>query len=247
MNNGWIKLHRKLLEWEWWDDHNTTRLFLYILLKANHTDKKWKGETIKRGQLLTGRIKLSEGTGLSQQQVRTSLKRLKSTSELTIKTTNQFSLITVVNWDKYQITDDKSTSESTSNLTNEQPTDNQRITTTKNEKNEKNVKINKYSLSFIKKNKQQIINEAEEKYKNRNVKKAIEDFIEYCEINKTSYKNFKLAFFKWVREDRFNKYRKELSVKDQLAPFRDVPDKFERSGEVKSANDILDINRFKNE
>ena len=50
-NNGWLKLHRKISEWEWYTDGNTFRLFLHLLLNANFEDKKWKGITIKKGEL----------------------------------------------------------------------------------------------------------------------------------------------------------------------------------------------------
>jgi len=53
MSSGWIKLHRKLLDWEWYDDVNTTRVFLHLLMVANHKDNNWRGITIKRGQKLT--------------------------------------------------------------------------------------------------------------------------------------------------------------------------------------------------
>ena len=39
---GRAKLHRQLLDWEWREDHNTTRVFIYLLLKVNYEDKKWK-------------------------------------------------------------------------------------------------------------------------------------------------------------------------------------------------------------
>ena len=140
MSTGWIKLHRQLLDWEWYSDINVTRLFLHLMLKANHKDKKYRGTTIKRGQLLTGRELLSSETGLSEQQIRTCLTKLKSTSDVTIKSTSKGTLLTVDNYSVYQGCDDVSTSKSTSTLTNEQPTDNQRVTTNKNDKNVNNVK-----------------------------------------------------------------------------------------------------------
>jgi len=81
MNHGWIKLHRSLLDWEWYDDVNVTRLFLHCLFKANHKDKKYRGSVVKRGTFLTGRDLLAVETGLSVRQVRTSLSKLKSTNE----------------------------------------------------------------------------------------------------------------------------------------------------------------------
>ena len=123
---GWIKIHRQFLDWEWYDDANVKILFLHLLLKSNYTDKNWRGVNIKRGQLVTGRFKLSKETGLTQQQVRTSLDKLISTNEITKSSTPNYTLITIVNYDKYQ-----------SNEPTNEPTNNQRVTTTKNNKKEK--------------------------------------------------------------------------------------------------------------
>jgi outer membrane protein assembly factor BamE (lipoprotein component of BamABCDE complex) len=139
MNNGWIKLHRSLLDWEWYDDVNVTRLFLHCLFKANHADKSYRGTVVKRGTFLTGRDLLAVETGLSVRQVRTSLTKLKSTNELTIKTSRQGTVVEVVNYDKFQDT--------TSKATNERPTSDQQTTSNKNEKNEKNEKNKKASYS----------------------------------------------------------------------------------------------------
>ena len=65
MSQGWIKLHRQLLEWDWYDDINTKVLFLHLLLKANHKEKKYRGKIIKVGQVMTGRKLLSLETGLT--------------------------------------------------------------------------------------------------------------------------------------------------------------------------------------
>jgi hypothetical protein len=132
---GFIKIHRKLLEWEWYDDNNVKVLFLHLLLKANYKDKKYRGETLKAGTILTGRDILANELSLSVQQVRTALKKLELTNELTIKTTRKGTKIQIVNYRKYQL--------ATNRATNEQPTDNQQATTNKKgkkEKKEKNIK-----------------------------------------------------------------------------------------------------------
>jgi len=129
MNNGWIKIHRKLLEWEWYDEPNTFRLFMHLLLKANHKPKNYRGVFIESGQVMTGINLLSEQTGLTFQKVRTSLNNLKSTNEITIKTNNKGTIIQIVKYKDYQV--------STSEITNEQQTNNKPITTNKKEKKEK--------------------------------------------------------------------------------------------------------------
>ena len=102
---GWIKLHKKLLDWEWYNDHNTFRLFTYLLLKANYEKKNWRGIVIERGQLITSLQSLSIETGISIQSLRTSLIKLKSTGELTDVSTGQSRLLTIVKYSDYQITD----------------------------------------------------------------------------------------------------------------------------------------------
>lgn len=150
--SGWIKIHRRLLQWEWYSDTNTVRLFLHLLLNANYEDKRWRGFEIKRGQLVTGRLKLSEETNLSQQQVRTCLERLKSTNEITIKTTNKYTVITINKYEEYQQTGQENNQEinqqDNQQITNKQPTNNQQITTTKEYKNNKKER-NKESIPSI--------------------------------------------------------------------------------------------------
>jgi len=136
MINGWIKLHRSFLEWEWYDDHNTTRVFLHCLLMANHKDKRYKGKVIKRGSFITGRKLFAQQVGLSVQKTRTALNHLKLTNEITIKTSAQGTLIQVNNYHRYQ----QSNQQSNQQITNDQPTINQQITTNKNDKNIKNDK-----------------------------------------------------------------------------------------------------------
>tara|TARA_R110002012_G_C11511578_1_gene598478 strand:- start:9 stop:677 length:669 start_codon:yes stop_codon:yes gene_type:complete len=132
MSQGWIKLHRAMLEWEWYDDLNVSRLFIHCLLKANHKDNKYKGKLIERGSFITGFDTLAKETSLSVQKIRTAINKLKSTSDLTIKSTSQGTLIQVVNYNKFQ--------EVTNEPTNDQQTNNKRSTTNNNDKNKKNEK-----------------------------------------------------------------------------------------------------------
>lgn len=129
---GWVKIHRQLLEWEWYDDINVTRLFLHILLKANHKSKNYKGELIQIGEHLTSREILANETGLTIRQVRTALTKLKTTNEVTIKASSQGTKIQVVNYEKYQVT--------TNEMTAKRPATDQQATSNKNVKNEKKKK-----------------------------------------------------------------------------------------------------------
>lgn len=144
---SWIKVHRKLVDWEWYNDINVKVVFLHLLLTANHKEKQWKGQTILRGQKLTSIEHLADDVGLTIQQTRTALKKLKSTHEITIKTTNKNTLITIEKFNNYQFEideDNKQNNKQFNNLiTNNQQTNNKQITTNKNEKNDNNDNIKK--------------------------------------------------------------------------------------------------------
>jgi len=108
--DGWVKLHRKLMEWEWYSDANTFRLFVHLLLRASYEANEWRGVTLKSGQVLTGRKQLAKELVLSERQIRTALKNLQTTNEVTIKSTNKYSIISITNWSKYQPKDKPATS-----------------------------------------------------------------------------------------------------------------------------------------
>lgn len=103
MRGGYIKLHRKFTKWGWYGDPNTARVFLHLLLTASWEECEYRGYKIRPGQVVTGRRKLAKDLKMSERSVRTALEHLKSTHEITIKPTNKFSIITIENWDKYQI------------------------------------------------------------------------------------------------------------------------------------------------
>lgn len=134
--NGWIKLHRKFQEWEWYQNANTMRVFVHVLLNANHQPKRWQGILIERGQVLTSREHLAGDLKLTVMQVRTALKHLENTREVTIKTTKRYTLITLDNYNAYQCHDDESNQQSNQDLTNKEPTGNQQVTTNKNVRKE---------------------------------------------------------------------------------------------------------------
>lgn len=155
----YIKLYEGITDWEWFTDGNMVKLWIYLLVRAQQfKDGSFHGKPLKTGQLITGRKKLAIETGMSEQQVRTCLNRLKSTNEITIESTNQYSLITIVKYGEYQFGEDDINQQNVQQfshpdnqqITSDQPTDNQRITTSKIErkKDRKNIQeeINKEEL-----------------------------------------------------------------------------------------------------
>lgn len=102
MEVGYIKLHRKIKSWEWYDDANAFRLFIHCLIQANHKDKIWKGIEIKRGQFHTSTAHLCTDLKLSEKEIRGALKKLIKTNEVASRGANNGTMITICNYDSYQ-------------------------------------------------------------------------------------------------------------------------------------------------
>lgn len=146
MPDGWVKIHRKFQEWEWYDKSEMVHLFLHLLLSANVSDKQWHGMEIRRGQLVTSYESLRERTGLSVRTLRTCLEKLEQTGEITRKATNKFSIVTVCNYESYQDENFGSDKQTTSKR---QPED-QPMTKTKKTKDEIKSDTDKRRKEFYK-------------------------------------------------------------------------------------------------
>lgn len=143
---GWIKVYRQMLDNPIvCKDSDHIAVWIYLLLNATHTeyDTLFKGKrtTLQKGQLITGTISISKKLKINKDKVQRILKRFEIDKQIEQQTSNKNRLITILNWDKYQITDKQFDKQVINNC---ETTDKQVITNKniKNNKNEKNV--NKY-------------------------------------------------------------------------------------------------------
>jgi hypothetical protein len=104
---GFIVLHRSMLDWEWYTDEKVKSVFLHLLLTANFEDKKWRGVDVKRGQVITSIENLAKSTCLTIKQIRIVLDKLKKTNEIVVKGASSYSLITLTNYCLYQDFEEK--------------------------------------------------------------------------------------------------------------------------------------------
>lgn len=178
IEKGFIALYRQFTEWEWYDDANTMRLFIHCLLLANYKDKKWRGKLIKRGSFITSQPKLAHSLKLSIMQIRNSLRKLKSTGELTVYPTADYSVIVVNNYNQFQ---------ENNSLTNRQKTkkeqsSNSLITTTNNI----NKEINNNNIISLSNKKEDLLKNEREILKNyllnKKRSKPIEDVDAYIAL-----------------------------------------------------------------
>ncbi len=99
--NGFIKLSKALLDWQWYTESNTFRLYVHFLLKVNFKQKCWRGIDINIGEFVTSLDKLHSELNMSIQTIRTSLKRLEKSGYIKVKTTNRYTLIKLMDSDVY--------------------------------------------------------------------------------------------------------------------------------------------------
>ena len=150
MANGWVKLWRKSIDSGLIKNHNVWIFWTYCLMKANH-EKDYKCVVgfqeviLQPGQFIFGRKKAAEETELSEQKIRTCLEFLKKYKNLTIKTTNKFSVITIVNWVTYQNKEDEINQQSNQHLTSRQPT----LNHIQEPKNQRTKEKEIYTSNFI--------------------------------------------------------------------------------------------------
>ncbi len=126
---GWISLYRKFMGWKWYKNSNVKAVFIHLLLCANHKEGMVNNRIVKRGQLITSVISLSDATGLSVQKVRTCIEKLKSTNDIECVTTNKYTIITIPKYDIYQKNFEL---ESTNKITSKSTNQNNGDTTNKN-------------------------------------------------------------------------------------------------------------------
>lgn len=136
--NGFIKLHRQMLDWEWYSDPVVRSVFIHILLIANWKETEYRGVTLKPGDAVIGLNSLASQLGYSVQQIRTTLKKLQNSKQINKRTTNKFTVVSVVNWASYQLDDDE--------LTNEQQANQHEINSkiTANQQHLKNIRNKEY-------------------------------------------------------------------------------------------------------
>jgi biotin operon repressor len=138
--SGWIKLHRKITEWQWYNKSEYVHFFIHVLASANHKDCMWQGIEIKKGSLITSLDKLRVATGISAQSLRTIIKKLQNTGEIDVKSTSQWTMITVCKYDSYQLSDEDANKPTNKPSTKKQQTANKPLTTNKNDNNDKEEK-----------------------------------------------------------------------------------------------------------
>ena len=227
MQNGWIKLHRKLLDSAVFQNAKLLKVFLWALLKAAHKEHEvLVGRQIVRlkpGQFIFGRNAAAAELNMAPSTVYDYILLLQSGGTISIKSGNKFSVVTVENWSLYQSEDENSGSKPG----NKSATNRQQIGTNNNNKNVKNEKKNK-SIHFT----PPTIEEVEAYCKERNNGVDPQKWYDFYSakgwmIGKNKMKDWKAAIRTWERRDNKHQHYSHLVSAEDYDPRRpidDVPD-----------------------
>lgn len=159
INNGFVKLPRTILEWEWYDHPDVFRIYIHLLVKVNYAPARWRGLDILEGEHITSTAKLSTELNMSEFKVRESLSKLENTGFIKKTTTNKFTKLKLLQYgadaDKTNVKIKQNAFQTPDKV---QPNQNQ-TTTNKNNKENKEVEerkevfkneISKFSNTFSK-------------------------------------------------------------------------------------------------
>lgn len=110
---GFVKITSDLPSWAWYGDNNTLLVYIRLLFGAVWRETEFQNVTLQRGQIATTLPKIADENGISVQQARTALDRLKSTGKITVKLTSKFRIITLNNYDCENLSNSLNNSQTT--------------------------------------------------------------------------------------------------------------------------------------
>ena len=106
MDDGWIKLHRKMREWQHYQCPSVRLVFEELLFCANSRPKYHHGKRVGRGETMVSLSLLSEYTGFDRKTVVNALKILVKTGEIKRVKFGGEVKTSIVNFSRYQSVED---------------------------------------------------------------------------------------------------------------------------------------------
>lgn len=214
LEHGFVKFHREITSWGWYKNINTFKLFFHLLLTANYEEQIFEGLPIKRGQRVASRITLAQETGLTEREVRTAIKHLEKTGEVTSSRYAKFTVFTINQYEAFV--------ESPNQMPDNRPADDQQMT-------KERPQCKKEQESKRKKKNCDTSTQAYGEYRNVRLTDAqyarligeygehlIRTYIrridEWIQLRgEKPYKDFSLAIRNWIRRDNAQKEREDAA------------------------------------
>lgn len=148
MENGYVKIYRTLLNKGYYQDSEYVHLWVHLIMKATYQSREYlfnnKIEKLNAGQFICGRKSLSKETGINESKIERILKCFENEQQIEQQTNSKFRIISIVNWNEYQTTEQQIEQP----VNSERTTGEQLVNTNNKEKKDKKDK-NKYTSAFL--------------------------------------------------------------------------------------------------
>lgn len=216
---GFIVIDRKIQDWKWWGNTNAMSIWLYLLVGANWKDGYWHGLEVKRGSLITSKVKMAELLRINRRTIDHWLKVFADEGQIIYQCTSNYTAITIVNYDKYQCLDADTaqvTAQPTTQQTTQppaQPTAHNRTRITKKPEEPEEPSISRTRM------KRPTVEEVQEYISLNNYAVNAERFVDYYESNgwkvgRNPMKDWKACVRTWHKkeQDNLNKQRQQKGV-----------------------------------
>ena len=146
---GWIKMHRSIIESKQFSNPVYLKIWIWLLCRASITDKTVSLKTgvgytsidLKRGELIFGRKSAENILGINGSTIYRILTLLEKDLAISVKSNNKYSIISVCNYDDYQLVNDEENDPYENELTaSEQLVNNKRTTSEQQANNKRTTK-----------------------------------------------------------------------------------------------------------
>lgn len=210
--SSWIKLHRSLKDWEWYDDKNAVLLLIHLLVSVNYEDKKWHGIDVKAGSLITSWANLSKDCGLTVKQTRVAMKKLEECGEVARLRADKWQVVTLIKWEKLQCTENKRAGK----RAEEGQLKGRQRATTKEYKEIKEVKNIYREFDHL-----SISVDEVERLKGKYTVEQIDDMLDRIQnySKNTSYKDLNLTLQNWLKREYPEQKTRSQKAKDLINNF----------------------------
>lgn len=104
---AFLKIDRAIADWKYWGNIYAMGIWFYVLHGANWADRYYRGVEVKRGQYLTSYRRLAEELNLDRRTIKHWLETFQKEGQIEITMLHKKTLITVINYDKYQTQNDE--------------------------------------------------------------------------------------------------------------------------------------------
>jgi hypothetical protein len=215
-SQGYILLHRKMMDKPYFTNSQVVHMWVYMLFKANHKDNYFEMKLVKRGSFATSRKRIAEDTGINESKIERILKMLETEQEIEQQNCGKFRIITVLDWDRFQKVNSKMNNSETMNeqqRNNSETMNEHKVLMNNNANNESNDintlqkfiswdwSADKLFTEWLDSKKEKMDSNAKSRFNTEYINSKKDAVIFHCESKGVKYKNYRATIQNWINSD----------------------------------------------